>query len=139
MNIRFQKMCLPVFLLAFIIHASPATATQSRAQQRMAAFLAANNASPPTPQAAQSTNSESPVKVFRGNGSQSTSPFTISTPFIVAWEAHEWTWVAVYLASGQVVQFGSSEESGQVYVPKGGTYYLDIGSTGKWKVKVLPR
>lgn len=74
---------------------------------------------------------------FEGSGMQSTAPFTVSEGWTLTWTSNDSLFfVSVHTKDGRPIEMFGNSKSGSAYIPKGGTYYLKVNSTGDWVIKV---
>ena len=88
---------------------------------------------------AAGTASPGPIATFEGTGMTTTRPFEATGPIVVRVETESFLSLEV---KPPTAQFGTAHLStdgsspAELYVPKGGTYLLEVTATGRWKATV---
>lgn len=89
---------------------------------------------------AADATSPGPIATFEGTGMTTTRPFEAKGPIVVRVETESFLSLEVRpptarFGSAHLSTDGSSPE--ELYVPKGGTYLLDVTAMGRWKATVI--
>lgn len=84
---------------------------------------------------------QSTVAEYSGNGLSNTRPFTVQDSWEVQWDANgDIFQIYVYDTNGNLIDIAANQMgpgTGASFLARGGSYYLQVNSIGRWSVRVV--